>query len=65
MNTLKASGYEAGLEIEYVYAQKKAKDLKEANDNAIMPETYADEYDALISYQAKLTEKEEADKGVG
>ena len=38
--------------------------LKKANDNAIMPETYADEYDALLSYQAKLTEKEEADKAI-
>jgi type I restriction enzyme M protein len=36
--------------------------LKEANDNAIMPETYVEEYNALLSYQAKLTEKEEADK---
>ena len=35
--------------------------LKEASDNAIMPETYVEEYNALLSYQAKLTEKEEAD----
>lgn len=38
--------------------------LKEANDNAIMPETYVEEYNALLSYQAKLTEKEEADKAI-
>lgn len=38
--------------------------LKEANDNAIMPETYVDEYNALLSYQAKVSEKEEADKAI-
>lgn len=38
--------------------------LKKANDNAIMPETYVEEYNALLSYQAKLTEKEEADKAI-
>lgn len=38
--------------------------LKEAKDNAIMPETYVEEYNALLSYQAKLTEKEEADKAI-
>lgn len=38
--------------------------LKEASDNAIMPETYVEEYNALLSYQAKLTEKEEADKAI-
>lgn len=29
-----------------------------------MPETYVEEYNALLSYQAKLTEKEEADKAI-
>lgn len=38
--------------------------LKEASDNAIIPELYADEYNALLAYQAKMTEKEEADKAV-
>lgn len=38
--------------------------LKEANDNATMPGTYIEEYNALLSYQAKLTEKEEADKAI-
>lgn len=38
--------------------------LKAANDNAIMPETYVDEYNALLSYQAKVSEKEEADKAI-
>ncbi len=38
--------------------------LKEASDNAIIPELYADEYTALLAYQAKLTEKEEAHKAV-
>lgn len=38
--------------------------LKTANDNAIMPETYVEEYNALLSYQAKVSEKEEADKAI-
>ncbi|EMW6317272.1 N-6 DNA methylase [Enterococcus faecalis] len=38
--------------------------LKEANDKAIMPRTYIEEYNALLAYQAKLTEKEEADKAI-
>lgn len=38
--------------------------LKKANDNALMPELYAEEYNALLLYQAKLTEKEEADKEI-
>jgi type I restriction enzyme M protein len=38
--------------------------LKEANDNAVMPETYVEEYNALLVYQAKMTEKEEADKAI-
>jgi type I restriction enzyme M protein len=36
--------------------------LKEANDNAVIPEIYADEYNALLAYQAKMTEKDEVDK---
>jgi len=36
--------------------------FKEANDNAVMPEIYSDEYNAMLVYQAKMTEKEEADK---
>lgn len=38
--------------------------LKEANDNAVMPEIYADEYNALLTYQTKLSEREEADKKI-
>ena len=38
--------------------------LKEANDRAAMPEIYADEYNALLSYQAKLIEKEESYKNI-
>ena len=38
--------------------------LKEASDNAVIPELYSDEYNALLSYQAKMTEKEEADKAI-
>ena len=38
--------------------------LKEANDNAVMPEIYADEYKALLAYQVKMEEKEEADKAI-
>lgn len=38
--------------------------LKEAADNAVLPEIYVDEYNALITYQAKLNEKEEADKAI-
>lgn len=38
--------------------------LKEASDNAIIPELYEDEYNALLAYQAKMTEKEEVDKAV-
>ena len=38
--------------------------LKDASDNAVIPELYADEYNALITYQAKMTEKEEADKAI-
>lgn len=37
---------------------------KKANENAIIPEIYADEYNALLAYQTKLTEKEEADKEI-
>lgn len=36
--------------------------LKLAADSAVVPEIYKDEYDALLSYQAKSTEKDEADK---
>ena len=43
---------------------KLKKALKKANDNAVMPEIYADEYNALIAYQAKMTEKDEADKAI-
>jgi len=38
--------------------------LKEANLNAIMPAIYVDEYNALITYQTKMTEKEEAEKAL-
>lgn len=38
--------------------------LKEAADNAVLPEIYTDEYNALLAYQTKLSEKEEADKAV-
>lgn len=38
--------------------------LKEANEKAVIPDVYADEYNALLAYQAKMSEKEEADKAV-
>ena len=38
--------------------------LKEANNNAVMPKLYVDEYNALLAYQAKITEKEEVDKAI-
>ncbi|MBT2663042.1 class I SAM-dependent DNA methyltransferase [Bacillus sp. ISL-45] len=38
--------------------------LKDVIDNAVMPELYADEYNALLAYQTKMTEKEEVDKAV-
>nr|WP_330368622.1 N-6 DNA methylase [Alkaliphilus metalliredigens] len=38
--------------------------LKEANENAVIPEIYADEYNSLLAYQAKMIEKEEADKTI-
>lgn len=38
--------------------------LKEANDNAVMPEIYVDEYNTLCAYQIKMIEKEEADKAL-
>lgn len=38
--------------------------LKEAIDNAHIPDVYADEYHALLAYQAKMTEKEEVDKTI-
>lgn len=38
--------------------------LKEANDKAVIPEIYADEYNALLAYQVKMSEKEEAEKAV-
>ena len=37
---------------------------REASDNAEIPEIYMDEYNALLNYQAKLSEKEEADKDI-
>ncbi|NRG25598.1 N-6 DNA methylase [Bacillus circulans] len=43
---------------------KLRKALKEANENAVMPELYKDEYNALLTYQAKMTDKEEADKAM-
>ena len=36
--------------------------LKAASDSAVVPEIYKDEYDALTTYAAKTTEKDEADK---
>jgi Type I restriction-modification system methyltransferase subunit len=38
--------------------------LKEAVENAMLPEIYADEYNTLIAYQEKMSEKEEADKAI-
>ncbi len=38
--------------------------LKEANEKAVIPEIYADEYNTLLAYQAKMTEKEEAEKAI-
>lgn len=38
--------------------------LKTASDTATMPEIHADEYNALLAYQAKTAEKEEADKAI-
>ncbi|MEK5392997.1 N-6 DNA methylase [Margalitia sp. FSL K6-0131] len=38
--------------------------LKEANEKAVIPEIYADEYNALLAYQAKVSEKEDADKAI-
>lgn len=36
--------------------------LKQASDSAAMPEIYKDEYEALLAYQSKSAEKDEADK---
>lgn len=36
--------------------------MKQASDSAIVPEIYKDEYEALLAYQAKSVEKDEADK---
>lgn len=36
--------------------------LKQASDSATVPEIYKDEYEALLAYQAKSAEKDEADK---
>lgn len=48
-----------------LFAKAKLKvALKEASDNATIPEIYADEYNALLAYQAKMSEKEEADKAI-
>jgi type I restriction enzyme M protein len=38
--------------------------LRLAKENAIMPELYADEYDALLKYQSKLFEKDKVDKSI-
>lgn len=38
--------------------------LKEAIENAVIPEIYEDEYNALLAYHAKMMEKEEADKAI-
>lgn len=38
--------------------------LKEATENAVIPEIYADEYKALLAYQVKMMEKEEIDKAI-
>ncbi|MBV1757706.1 MAG: type I restriction-modification system subunit M [Dethiosulfatibacter sp.] len=38
--------------------------LKDANDNAVIPEIYADEYEALLAYQTKISEIEDAEKAV-
>ena len=43
---------------------KIKKALKEAIEKAVIPEIYADEYNALIAYQAKMSEKEEAEKAI-
>lgn len=45
------------------FGKKKLTDaLKLAISRATVPEIYADEYNALIAYQVKLSEKEETDK---
>lgn len=38
--------------------------LKFAADSAVVPEVYIDEYDALLAYQTKSAEKDEADKAL-
>lgn len=38
--------------------------LKQAGDDATMPEIYMEEYSDSLVYQTKMTEKEEADKAV-
>ena len=38
--------------------------LKLAMDSAVVPDIYKEEYDALLAYQAKMTEKEETDKAI-
>lgn len=38
--------------------------LKLANEKAIMPEPYVDEYNALLEYQSKIAEKDEIDKSI-
>jgi type I restriction enzyme M protein len=38
--------------------------LKLANEKAIMPEPYVDEYNALLEYQSKISEKDEIDKSI-
>ena len=38
--------------------------LKLANERAIMPEPYVDEYNALLEYQSKVLEKDNIDKSI-
>ena len=38
--------------------------LKLANEKAIMPEPYCDEYNVLLEYQSKISEKDEIDKSI-
>lgn len=38
--------------------------LKLANAKAIIPESYVDEYNALLEYQSKISEKDEIDKSI-
>jgi len=63
-NNIELGSYELRNKNGSIGKAKLRAALKLANEKAIMPEPYVDEYNALLEYQSKIAEKDEIDNSI-